>query len=280
MLFTRRETVRAVHRALVAVTGGLLTVGCKPSRSAPPPKVTHVVISPAADSDVVRTIGVPTDSDDTMATSYGKHETPRRLSAPDCLPSGIALCIADTAQTRVEGVTAADTRETQWLVFAAANDSMQIFVAHPSAYIWMTPRSAAGFVAETSGRVDASWIRPRFPSSGTYVFTASIESDSSVAYEFRVAPVVARAASRPIGVAATLQLAGDSSMRVVVAPASMVASVPAPRLEHFAVRPGRYRVLLVRDTTYVTCLLPCADRGTFVMHAGQRVALRDDEPTR
>jgi hypothetical protein len=190
------------------------------------------------------------------------------------------MCIADTARTRIPGETMPDMRETAWLVFAAANDSMQLFVAYSSAYISMTPPSAAGFGAETSGRVDASWIRPRFLRSGIYVFTAEIESDSSVAYELRAVPVVARGASRPIGVSATLQLAGDSSARIVVAPAAMAASIPAPRLERFAVRPGTYRVLLVRDTTYVTCRLPCADRGTFVMHAGTHAALRDDRPAR
>ncbi len=276
MPFIRRELVRIAcnSRCLLLVTG-VLAIGCKPTASAPPPKITHVVISPVADSEVVRSIGVPTDLDDTMATSYGKHETPRRVSDPECLPTGIAMCIADTAQTRIPGETTPDMHETEWLVFAAANDSMQLFVAHPSAYIWMTPFSAAGFGAETSERVDASWIRPRFLRSGTYVFTASIESDSSVAYELRVVPVIARAASRPIGVSATLQLAGDSSGRIVVAPAAMAASIPAPRLERFAVRPGTYRVLLVRDTTYVTCRLPCADRGTFVMHAGAHVALQN-----
>lgn len=272
MLFIRRRTLCAV------VIGSVLTVGCKPTGNPPPAKVTHVVISPAADSDVVRTIGVPTDSDDTMPTSYEKHHTPRPIAAPDCLPTGIALCIADTARAYVEGVSMPDMRETKWLVFAAADDSMQLFAAHPSAYITMMPFSAAGFGAETSRSVDASWIRPRFLHTGTYVFTASIESDSIVPYELRVVPVIARAASRPIGVAASLQLAGDSSARIVVAPSSMVASIPAPRLERFAVRPGKYRVLLVRDTTYVTCRLPCADRGTFVLHAGQQAALRDDQP--
>jgi hypothetical protein len=281
MRFIRRETLWAACGSwYLQLAGGLLTIGCEPTASAPPPKVTHVVISPVADSEVVRSIGVPTDPDDTMATSFQKHETARRVAAPDCLPTGVALCVSDTAQTRVAGETMSNMRETTWLVFAAANDSMQLFVAHPSAYIRMTPLSAAGFGAETSGNVDASWIRPRFLRSGTYVFTAAIEADSSVAYELRVVPVVARGASRPIGVSATLQLAGDSSARVVVAPASMVASIPAPRLERFAVRPGTYHVLLVRDTTYVTCRLPCADRGTFVMHAGTHVALRGDQAVR
>lgn len=270
MLFTRRRTRR------VAIIGGLLAIGCKPGAPPPPPKVTHVVISPAADSVIIRTIGVPTDSDDTISTTDGKHETPRRVVAPDCLPTGIALCIEDTAQIRVRTGSMAVTRETNWLVFAAAGDSMQLFVAHPSGYISMSPPSAAGFRSEISETVDASWIRPRFPNSGTYVVNTSIVADSSVVYELRVVPVVARAASRPIGVAASLLLAGDSSARIVVAPSSMVASIPAPRLEHFAVPPGKYRVLLVRDTTYVTCRLPCADRGTFVLHAGQHVSLRDD----
>ena len=267
MLFIRRET-------LALTVGSLLTVGCKPRASAPP-KVTHVYISPAADSDIVRSIGVPTDPDDTLGTVDAKHETPRALAAPDCLPAGIALCVDDTAGIRVGKLTSTTGRETQWLVFAAANDSMQLFVTRPASSVSMTPPGAANVGAERSGNVDASWIRPRFPRAGTYVITASLAFDSTGAYELRVIPVVARGASRPIGVSATLQLAGDSSVRVVVAPASMAESVPAPRLAPFAVRPGIYRVLLVRDTTYVTCRLPCADRGTIVLHAGQHVALRD-----
>ena len=271
MLFIKRETI-----ALTLVTG-VLANGCKARESAPP-KVTHVYISPAADSDIVRSIGVPSEPDDTMGAADARHETPRPIAAPACLPAGIALCLDDQTRTRVGGVSGAAARETQWIVFAAANDSMQLFAANPRASISMTPHSAAGFSAETSGQVDAPWIRPRFPHAGTYVIIASIPSsasDSTVPDQLRIIPVVARGASRPIGVSATLQLAGDSSVRIVIAPASMVESIPAPRLEPFAVRPGTYQVLLVRDTTYVTCRLPCASRGTVVLHAGQHVALRD-----
>jgi len=167
-----------------------------------------------------------------------------------------------------------DERQAAWIVFAAAQDSMQLFVAASEfARLVMTPPSAAGFIAEHAVN-DASWIRARFGHAGVYVFTASITSDSIIDYGLRVIPVLATGASRPTGSVATLTVPPEArTSRVAVVPASMARSFDEAALEQFAVRPGVYRVLLVRDTSYVSCRLPCSERRRFALHAGSVVTV-------
>ena len=228
----------------------------------------------AGDTDVVRGPGVPTDRDDTLGTHYGKHEAPREVATPDCRPGGIALCVTDTATIlRSVECCMADQRETRWLVFAAAGDSMQLFLYPDGSYLDMDPPSAGKFIAEHSRGADASWIRPGFAHAGAYVFTAGIESDDPVEYDLRVVPVIARGASRPIGKSATLTIAGKPSSKVVIAPAALAASGDSASLRPFAVNAGTYRVLLVRDTAYVGCKLPCSAPRRFSMKPGHAVTL-------
>jgi hypothetical protein len=217
------------------------------------------------DTDVIRGPGMPTAPDDTLGTRYGKHEGPRRiLPAPECLPMGFALCVKDTARTvhtdaglGVEGGFP-DERVTQWLIFAAARDSLQVFIVGPQmSYLWMSPPSAAGFVAEQAIS-DASWIRARFGHAGTYVFSVTITSDTAIVYDLRVARVLTTGASHPTGGSATVTIEGDSSANVAIAPAAMAGAIGSDSAwKQFAVPPGTYRVLLVRDTAYVACQIPC-----------------------
>jgi hypothetical protein len=230
--------------------------------------------SDLADTEVVRHAGVPTDPDDTAATHYGKHETPRRLTNPACRPQGPALCLRDTAAT-VYSVDCcmANERRTSWLIFAAARDSTQLFLDPPTGtYLTMAPANAAGAITETALGVDAPWLRARFPVSGAYVFTAGIESEEPILYELRVAPVVTTGASQPIGASAILTLIG-AHKAIAVAPRSLMPSDDSNAMRHFAVKPGRYRVLLVRDTLYVACALPCVHSTVFALRAGQTVAI-------
>ena len=234
-----------------------------------------------ADTEVIRGPGVPTAPDDTLGTRYGKHEGPRRiLPAPECLPNGFALCVKDTARTiRTDsGVVEGgfnDERVTEWLIFAAERDSLQVFIAGPAeSYLWMSPPSAAGFVAEHAIN-DASWIRARFAHTGTYVFSARITSEDAIAYELRVAPVLTIGASHPTGQSATVTIVGESSARVAIAPAAMARAIPSDSAwQRFAVRPGEYRVLLVRDSSYVVCRLPCRDTRQLSLFPSQSATVR------
>ena len=232
----------------------------------------RAVTSVVADTTIVRGPGVPTDPDDTLGTRYGRHEAPRAVQAPECLPHGIAQCITDTATTvRSVECCMSDQRETRWLVFAAAGDSMQLFLYPDGSYLDMEPPSAGHFVAEHSRGSDATWIRPRFGHSGAYVFTVGIESDDPVEYDLRVLPVIARGASRPIGKSATLTIAGKPSSKVAIAPVSMAASLGSAARRAFAVPAGAYRVLLVRDTAYYGCKLPCSAPRRFSIRPGTAV---------
>jgi hypothetical protein len=239
----------------------------------------------APDSAVLPGAGVPTDSDDTLGTQYGKHIAPRPVPAPDCLPAGIALCISDTA-TKVESgdVTEGDgginpERQTDWLVFAAARDSMQLFVVSPG-YRYLSLHAptkaavlAAPFHSEGTFGVDGSWMRMRFPYSGTYVFTAAIDGELPMPYELRVAAVMSTVGTHPIGSSATLTIKGDSSSLVAIAPAAVASRTPAAEWERFAVHPGSYRVLLVRDPTYLACRLPCGNSRSFTLYPGQSLTV-------
>ena len=226
----------------------------------------------APDTAIVRGPGVPADRDDTLGTRYGKHEAPREVAMPECLPDGVALCVTDTATTvRSVECCMADQRETRWLVFAAAGDSTQLFLFPDGSYIDMDPPSAENYVAEHARGADADWIRPRFAHAGAYVFTVGIESDDPVEYDLRVAPVIARGASRPIGKSATLTITGKPSSKVAIAPASMVGLGDSAALRPFAVNAGTYRVLLVRDTAYLGCSLPCSAPRRFSMRPGKSV---------
>jgi hypothetical protein len=168
----------------------------------------------------------------------------------------------------------ADQRQADWLVFAAAHDSLQLFLEPArDAYLTMSPPNAAGASAETALGVDASWLRARFPAAGTYIVTAGIESDSAAPYELRIAPVVATGASQPIGAAAQLTLSGTKQAAIAVAPRSLMPAADTAAFRRFAVKPGIYRVLLVRDTLYSACALPCAHSTTFTLKRGQAVAI-------
>ena len=232
----------------------------------------------AADTQHVRGRGVATFPDDTLGTKYGKHWGPARiLQAPECRPSGFALCLTDTARALLRYTGEADggmpdMRVTEWLVFAAERDSMQIFIGGAGeAYLWMSPPGAEGFIAEHAIN-DASWIRARFAHAGTYVYSAQIVSDSVVPYELRVAPVIATGASWPIGKSATLTVQSTDS--VAIAPSSLAppGSVDSA-WRRFAVAPKEYRVLLVRDTTYILCDLPCRQPRRFRLRPMEKVTV-------
>jgi hypothetical protein len=240
-----------------------------------------IVARQAADTQHIRGYGVPTPPDDTIGTRYGEHQGPARiLPAPACRPQGPALCLVDTAtvlrsgeyEGEGDGGGIPDERITNWLVFAADQDSAQIFViSRQFASLWMSPASAEGFFIEHAIN-DASWIRARFGHAGTYIFSARISADDPIPYELRVAPVIATGASWPIGQSATLTIHADTSVAIV--PAAMAAGLNADSTwARFAVWPREYRALLVRDTMYVACKLPCTQPQRFTMRPAQRVEI-------
>ena len=286
VLRSARETQRAARQrraAAFAILAAAALHGCgragdQSTRAARSDSDPVVIASRAADTQHVQGQGVPTPPDDTLGTQYGKHQGPARiLAAPDCRPKGFALCLTDTAGTVLSYPAVADggmpdMRVTEWLVFAAERDSMQIFISGGGeSYLWMSPASAEGFEAEHAIN-DASWIRARFAHAGTYVYSAQIVSDAPVSYELRVAPVIDTGASWPTGESATLTIRARDS--VAIAPSSLAPAIGADSAwVRFAVRPKAYRVLLVRDTMYIACGLPCRRPRRFTLRPSQNVTV-------
>jgi hypothetical protein len=231
-----------------------------------------------ADTEIVRVAGVANAPDDTLPTlgtksQYGRRIAPRPPTIPDC--AGTVVCIADTARTRISvDCCIPDQRVTNWLIFAVAGDSMQIFSSPGSeSYAMLTHATPPGYWREGVWGVDGAWIRFHFPGAGTYVFEESISADDSTAYELRVIPVVATGATRITGGKARIALEAGKKDRIAIVPAALARTATPAAMANWAVSPGRYAAMLVRDTTYVACRLPCARPTSFTMKAGQRITL-------
>ena len=173
---------------VVALLATLMACSSRTDAQSAPTAKAPPASRPVRDSEIIRSAGVPTDPDDTAHTRYGTHEAPRRIVSPECRPRGIALCLTDTAEIRFSvDCCIADQRQTKWLVFAARDDSLQLFLTRAfDSYLTMSPPNAARASSESALRVSASWLRARFPASGTYVYTASIEADTNAPYELRI----------------------------------------------------------------------------------------------
>lgn len=269
---------------LAVLFAALWFFGCKregrkePAANEKPGQTAAVqVAANVGDTEIVRTTGVPTDADDTLPNLTRKsayRKAPRIPPIPECTPKGHALCIEDTAAIQfVVPCCIAPQRLTNWLIFASDVDSIQTFTS--AATFSMATLSHArptGSWKEKAAN-DGSWLRFHFPSAGTYVLEEMIESDDSVAYDLRVIPVVATGATRPIGSKAQLVLVATKKAMIAIVPASIARGLPSNGFESWAVSPGSYAALMVRDTTYVACKLPCETQRPFTMKAGQRVTL-------
>ena len=136
----------------------------------------------------------------------------------------------------------------------------------------MNKPSRAGYVKEHVVN-DVGFLRYGFPAAGAYVLEAWIEADSVTPYELRLAPVVTTRETRPSGAAATITIAGTKDSKVAVIPAAMLRGLDSAALTSFEIKAATYRVLLVRDSNYVICRRPCADRKTVALRAGQAVTV-------
>jgi hypothetical protein len=122
--------------------------------------------------------------------------------------------------------------------------------------------------------LDQYWLRYRFPETGTFVFSNRIGSDTAYAYQLRLISAVATAATRPIGRKATIELPGRARDRIAIAPEALAAGLGDSAIaRRHAVRPGLYRVLLVRDSVYVVCSLPCTNPSRVVLKDGIRTTV-------
>lgn len=234
-------------------------------------KLPAVIPASIPDTALLLTAGVPTDPDDTAKASYARRDAPRVIPLPACEPAGPAICIRDTATVSLPDDNFPEW-DSNWLVFATNRDSLQFFAA-PGMPV-MDRVSAQGFVGEKTPGLDQYWLRYRFPETGTFVFTNRIGSDTAYAYQLRLIPTVSTAATRPIGRKATIELPGRERDRIAIAPEALAAGLADSAVaRRHAVRPGLYRVLLVRDSVYVVCRLPCTNPHRVVLKDGTRTSI-------
>lgn len=160
----------------------------------------------------------------------------------------------------------------RWILFPAANDSLEFYAAPvalgllpyaPNIVMLQLQMAAKGIWRETlRGVTDAPFVRYRFLAAGTtvleFTFEGGVLGDPGNAFDVRVVQIAASPASRLARARARLTIGGDSTERVAIVPASVGAHFTATDYRAWAVSPGDYGVLLVRDSLYEMCKLPCA----------------------
>lgn len=205
----------------------------------------------AADSHVVSN-SVSRDTPTTVASKPS-------LRAPECSSTPISLCLIDTAITHSE-VDPPDLGPTsQWIVFGAAGDSIEISTTPPGSL-----GTSLGQEHDSLHNT-AAQFRHRVAVDGAIQVWVALNNNisDSVAYIMRLVqqgpppPAVLRAT----GHTATLTLASkNQSDRYAIIPVSLVER--ARTLAPWTVAVGTHKIALVGDSLYQLCIMPCARRDT------------------
>lgn len=119
-------------------------------------------------------------------------------------------------------------------------------------------------------------VSVRFPRAGAYRLEAAIQGPTDpngLPYTLRVLPAATRSDSlgdalRPTGARARLTIDGMTSGFVALIPDAVAQTVGPGDYGNWAFWPGDYSILLVRDTLYRICRLPCARVDSVVLKPG------------
>jgi hypothetical protein len=200
---------------------------------------------------------------------------------PACRPRGPGVCFVDTT-----GVVAPDAMGlwARWIVFSAAGDSLEFHSALAGGggtfvfvgLDWNTPSGPTGRTESLKvASMPAPYLRTRMPQAGSYALTVGLDGvpthGDSLPYTLRINPVVVSPDTRPTGYRARLNIVADSTSWIAVIPASRVAGVRPSDYYAWQVRAGQYSVLLVKDTVYRVCKLPCGTPEAIVLKPGSQV---------
>lgn len=205
------------------------------------------------------------------ATSASRHTpttvvgTPS-LRAPDCSPAPNALCLIDTAITHSDADPPDLGPTSQWIIFGAAGDSIEISTTPPGSLT-----TSLGEERDSLHNT-AAQFRHRVAVNGAVQVWLGLDNISdSVAYIMRLVdrgpppPVVLRATGRT----ATLVLASkQQSDRYAIVPLSLVEGLRS--LAPWTVALGTHKVALVGDSLYQLCKMPCARRDTVKLTPSSR----------
>lgn len=191
------------------------------------------------------------------------------LTAPECSPTPYSLCLVDTAITHSD-VDPPDLSPTsQWIIFAAASDSLEISTTPPG-----TLSTSLGQERD-SLRNTAAQFRHRVAVDGAIQVWVSLDNISdTVAYIMRLVhrgpptPAVLRAT----GHTATLVLASkQQGDRYAIVPVSLAEGVRT--LAPWTVALGTHKVALVGDSLYQLCKMPCGRRDTVKLTPSSRTVV-------
>lgn len=215
---------------------------------------------------------VPQTSDNTSrgvasaTASADTHSASREQPSSDevtCTPSSGTFCLSDTALSTAEEDNPADLPLASWILFSPRNDSVDIRTI-PSAHV----RSRVGERPDLMRNISSDGVRRL-----DIVFDQ--QSSNTVPYVLRlrqVAPVLP-ALFRPTGRTATLELSSSRmSDRFSVVPLSMVSTLG--ERESWTVPFGVHKVLLVSDSLYEVCRMPCSAPDTLKLLPDLRVRTR------
>lgn len=197
------------------------------------------------------------------------------------------FCFRDTTRKYVDEVPG---DMGTWIVFAQSKDSFAFWSAADTLgasadirellsgaelLLSIVKPSAAGSLA---GPTDSP-LGVRFPASGAYRLQAAVQGPTDprgLPYSLRVLPVVTGADSfagalRPTGSRARLIIDGMESGFVALIPNSVAGRIGPTEYSRWAFWAGDYSVLLVRDTLYRMCRMPCDRLDSVVLKPGDVV---------
>lgn len=195
------------------------------------------------------------------------------------------FCFRDTTREYLEKGSA---DMGPWIVFGGAGDSMTFFATADTAIAAsddmrtiLGGASVLVFVrSPVSVRVHQGPVPPptkvRFPSLGAYRVEVSLQGQTDPAglpYTLRVVPQRAgtsrlHSALSATGARARLAIDGGNSGFIAVIPLSIARELTPADFSNWGVWPTDYSVLLVADTLYGMCRLPCENLDSVVLKPG------------
>lgn len=199
---------------------------------------------------------------------------------------GDGFCFRDTTRAFANGWEAA---VGTWVVFAGSGDSLAFSGWPDTAAADSTVAFAVGGAIVTLFTEDASggtFTRPapspvsiRIPVAGSWSLTVGLSGDvdnRGTPYVLRIVPVklghtALAARLKPTGQRARLTTVGDSTRFIALIPNSIAAELAPKDYGAWQIRPGDHEVLLVSDTLYRVCKLPCAKLDSIVLKPGAHV---------
>ncbi len=232
-----------------------------------------------------RRVDAPRQPGTQLPTPVAASDTSPLLSVTGCHVSPSVLCVQDTAVVSEDPRTGLSGVEARWIVFGANGDSVQ-YSARPNQ---RDPRGEGARISSNIGQEkDAStntapYLRRRLASDRIVLFDLSFDNPGNdevlgdtVKYTLRVRR---EGPEQP----ASLRLTGQRANLTIVSPRpeedeiSLIPVALASRVGDptpWIVYAGTFRVLLVPDSLYQVCLLPCTQPDTVALRPGTTASVR------